>query len=40
MSNFDIAKKEAVRLLKIAKENISGDTPTLPIKNLSQASQH
>jgi hypothetical protein len=40
MSNFDIAKKEAVRLLKIAKENISGDTPTLPIKNLSQAKEY
>ena len=40
MSNFDIAKKEAVRLLKIAKENISGDTPTIPIKNLSQAKEY
>lgn len=40
MSNFDIAKKEAVRLLKIAKETPSSDIPTLPIKNLSQAKEY
>lgn len=40
MSNYDIAKKDAARLLKIAKENLSGDMPTIPIKNLSQAKEY
>jgi len=42
MSQLDQAKREAARLLKLAKKNESNDTPpfTLTINNLSHAKEH